>query len=55
MNARLILATAVIPLGLIIAAVPENTTKPYKLTANNCLKKLKVGPSFCSPKKLPIW
>jgi rhodanese-related sulfurtransferase len=49
MNARLILATAVIPLGLIIAAVPENTTKPYKLTAEQLLEEVKSGTQFMQP------
>jgi sulfur-carrier protein adenylyltransferase/sulfurtransferase len=49
MKARLILATALIPLGLIIAAVPENTTKPYKLTAEQLLEEVKSGSQFIGP------
>lgn len=49
MNARLILATAVIPLGLIIAAVPENTTKQFKLTAEQLLEEVKSGTQFMQP------
>ncbi len=49
MKARLILAAAVIPLGLIIAAVPENTTKPYKLTANQLLEEIQSGTQFIYP------
>jgi len=30
---RIILSVVIVFLGLIIAAVPENKTKPYKLTA----------------------
>lgn len=52
MNARLILATAVIPLGLIIAAVPENTTKPYKLTAEQLLEEVKSGTQFMQPEEV---
>jgi len=52
MNARLILATAVIPLGLIIAAVPENTTKPYKLTAEQLLEEVKSGTQFLQPEEV---
>lgn len=37
-----------IPLGIIIAAVPENTTKPYKLTANQLLEEVKEGIQFVS-------
>lgn len=52
MNARLILATAVIPLGLIIAAVPENTTKQYKLTAEQLLEEVKSGTQFMPPEEV---
>ena len=37
-NMRIKLAMVLIPLGLIIAAVPENTTKPDKLTASQMLQ-----------------
>ncbi|NCB07405.1 MAG: rhodanese-like domain-containing protein [Bacteroidia bacterium] len=49
MKARLILAASIIPLGLIIAAVPENTTKPYKLTAEQLLEEVKSGTQFLQP------
>ena len=49
MKARLILASTLIPLGLIIAAVPENTTKPYKLTADELLEEVKSGTQFIGP------
>ena len=49
MKARLILAAIIIPLGMIIAAVPENTTKPYKLTAEELLLEVKEGTQFISP------
>ncbi|MCA1758417.1 MAG: rhodanese-like domain-containing protein [Bacteroidales bacterium] len=52
MNARLILATAVIPLGLIIAAVPENTTKPYKLTAGQLLEEVNSGTQYLQPEEV---
>lgn len=42
------LALVLIPLGLIIAAVPENTTKQYKLTAKELLVELKDGTQFIS-------
>lgn len=48
MNMRLKLAMYLIPLGLIIAAVPENKTKPYKLTANQLLEQVKEGIQFVS-------
>ena len=37
MKSRLILTTFLIPLALIIAAIPANTTKQYKLTADELL------------------
>ncbi|MBN2766226.1 MAG: rhodanese-like domain-containing protein [Paludibacteraceae bacterium] len=49
MKARLILASTLVPLGLIIAAVPENTTKPYKLTAVELLEEVKSGTQFLQP------
>ena len=49
MNARLRLASVMIPLGLIIAAVPKNTTKPYKLTANELLNEAVGKTQFISP------
>lgn len=48
MKPRLILASVIIPMGLIIAAVPENTTKPYKLTADQLLEEVKSGTQFIS-------
>ncbi|MBN2807758.1 MAG: rhodanese-like domain-containing protein [Prolixibacteraceae bacterium] len=48
MNIRLKMAMYLIPLGIIIAAVPENTTKPYKLTASQLLEEVKEGIQFVS-------
>ncbi len=48
MNIRLKLATIFLPLGLIIAAVPENTTKAYKLTAAELLVEAQEGAQFMS-------
>jgi rhodanese-related sulfurtransferase len=44
-----ILAFSIIPLGLIIAAVPENTTRPYKLTADELLVEVMENRQFMSP------
>jgi len=49
MNPRSILAAAIIPLGLIIAAVPQNTTKPYKLTAGQLLEEVNSRTQFLAP------
>ncbi|MDE5420278.1 rhodanese-like domain-containing protein [Labilibaculum sp. DW002] len=48
MKMRLILASVLIPLGIIIAAVPENTTKAYKLTAEELLVEAQEGAQFMS-------
>lgn len=49
---RLILASVFIPLGIIIAAIPENTTKPFKLTAEELLDEVKDGTQFVSTDEL---
>ncbi len=46
---RVKLAMALIPLGIIIAAVPANTTKQYKLTAVQLLEEIKDGTQFFTP------
>ena len=38
MKSRTWLAVFIIPMGLIIAAVPQNKTNPYKLTAEELLE-----------------
>lgn len=52
MKPRVILTAVLIPLGLIIAAVPENTTKPYKLTAEQLLEEVKSGTQFIHPDQI---
>lgn len=49
MKALHIVAAVLIPLGLILAAVPGNTTKPYKLTAEQLLEEVKSGTQFIYP------
>ncbi|MBK7030220.1 MAG: rhodanese-like domain-containing protein [Bacteroidales bacterium] len=39
-------------LGLIIAAVPKNTTTPYKLSANQILDEIKSGTQFLEPEQI---
>ncbi len=48
MKMRLIVASVLIPLGIIIAAVPENTTKPFRLTAEELLEEVSEGTQFVS-------
>ncbi len=43
------LAIIVIPLGMIIAAVPQNTTHPYKLTAAELLNEANTRTQFIAP------
>ncbi len=40
MNSRIILASFIIPMAMIIAAVPSNTTRQYKLTAQELLQEV---------------
>ncbi|MFP4367299.1 MAG: rhodanese-like domain-containing protein [Bacteroidales bacterium] len=51
-NPRLLLAFIIIPLGLIIAMVPENTTKPYKLTTEELLQEVAEGQQFVPPDEI---
>ena len=44
-----LLALIVIPLGLIVAAVPQNTTHPYKLTAGQMLEEVNTRTQFIAP------
>jgi rhodanese-related sulfurtransferase len=43
------LAMILIPLGLIVAAVPQNTTHPYKLTADQLLEEVNSRTRFLTP------
>ncbi len=52
MKARVIWSIGAIGLGLIIAAVPDNTTHPYKLTADQLLEEVKGRQQFFSPDEL---
>src|SRR5512139_1964305 len=49
MKPRLVLAAFIIQLGLIIAAVPQNTTHPYKLTAAELLNEVNTRTQFVTP------
>ena len=44
-----LLAIFIIPMGLIIAAVPQNKTKPYKLTADQLLSEANTRTQFIAP------
>ena len=55
MNARRIAVSIMILLGLVIAMVPENTTKPYKLTANQMLSAVNAGTEMIHPDYLAEW
>jgi rhodanese-related sulfurtransferase len=47
-----ILAFVIVPLGIIIAAVPENTTRPYKLTAEELLTEVMESRQFMDPDEI---
>ncbi len=49
MAPRTILAMFIIPMGIIIAAVPQNTTKPYKLTAEQLLAEVNTRTQYITP------
>ncbi len=55
MTPRLRLTSIVIILGMIIAFVPENTTKPYKLTASQLLEEVQYGTEMVTPDELADW
>lgn len=44
-----LLALFVIPMGLIIAAVPQNKTNPYKLTADELLSEVNTRNQYLAP------
>lgn len=52
---RVILTTLVLILGLVIAMVPDNTIKPYKLTAPEMVDEIRSGTEFISPDDLAHW
>ncbi len=52
MKPRLWLAIFIVPLGLIIAAVPQNTIRPYKLTTAQLLEEVSTRTQFISPETL---
>lgn len=49
MKPRLYLAMFIIPLGLILAAVPADTTHPYKLSPKDLLEHVNSGMQYFSP------
>lgn len=52
MNARVLLAIVIVPMGLIIAMVPENTTNPHKVSAEQLLGEMAGGAQFISPDEI---
>jgi sulfur-carrier protein adenylyltransferase/sulfurtransferase len=49
MKPRNWLAVFIIPMGIIIAAVPQNKTKPYKLTADELLSEANARTQYITP------
>jgi len=49
MKPRTLLALFIIPMGLIIAAVPQNKTKQYKLTADELLGEVNTRTQYVTP------
>lgn len=52
MKPRLYLALVIVPLGLILAAVPANTTHPYKLSPTELLEHVNSGMQYFSPEEV---
>lgn len=51
MKTRIIISIAAVSLGLLIAAVPQNTTRPYKVNPDQMLTEIKGGQQFISPEE----
>ena len=49
------LTAILLGLGLVIAFVPENTTKPYRLSAADMLTEVQFGTEMISPDELADW
>jgi rhodanese-related sulfurtransferase len=52
MKPRTLLALFIIPMGLIIAAVPQNKTKPFKLSPEELLGELNTRTQFVTPEAI---
>lgn len=52
MKPRILLAIFAVPLALIIAAVPENTTHAFKLTPSQLLEEANSGVQYYSPDEI---
>jgi len=48
-NPRILLAMFVVPLGIILAFVPANTTHPYKLSPTDLLEHVNSGMQYFTP------
>ncbi|KAF0203097.1 MAG: hypothetical protein FD170_1369 [Bacteroidetes bacterium] len=49
---RMLLTTILLIMGVIIAAVPKNTTTPYKLSAEQILDEIKSGTQYLEPEQI---
>lgn len=52
LSPRMLITSVLLMLGIIIAAVPKNTTKPYKLSAEQILDELKSGTQYLEPEQV---
>jgi len=52
LSPRMLVTGLLVALGLIIAAVPKNTTTPYKLSANQILDEIKSGTQYLEPEQI---
>lgn len=49
LNPRVLLAMFIVPLGIILAFVPANTTHPYKLSPKDLLEHVNSGMQYFTP------
>lgn len=52
MKTRVVISIVAVSLGLLIAAVPQNTTHPYKISPDQLLAEIKSGQQFISPEEV---
>ncbi|NOZ07723.1 MAG: rhodanese-like domain-containing protein [FCB group bacterium] len=55
LNQRILTSAILILLGLVIAMVPENTTRPYKLTPQQMVEEISIGTEMIQPDELADW
>ncbi len=52
---RILLTSVLLILGLVIGIVPENTTQPFRLTAQDMLAEIQFGSEMIHPDEVADW